>query len=336
MIPTWPILRILRALGPGALAALLASGCSRPEDNVFQGYIEGEFVHVAAPVPGILLEARVERGDSVRKGDPLFLLEATAEKADLEEAEARLDEARARLENLLKGRRPTEIAAHEARVAEAAANLEFWDGELARHRQLFRDNVIAAAELDEVTTRRDAAKAALDTASAELATARLGGREDEIEAARAAVRSAEARLARARWALDEKVQHAPEDAAVHDVLHRPGEFIPAGTPAVILLPPRNLKARFFVPQARLSSLRAGDEVEVHRDGAAAPVPARIRYVATRAEFTPPVIYSRSARAKLVFMVEAAFDPGATPGLRPGQPVDVRLRSSGPDSDAAGQ
>ena len=90
-----------------------------------------------------------------------------------------------------------------------------------------------------------------------------------------------------------------------------------------LLPPAGRKIRFYVPQSRLSDAAPGASVEVLVDGAPAPLRAVVRYVSTRPEFTPPVIYSRESRAKLVFMIEAKFAPEIARGLRPGQPVDVK-------------
>jgi HlyD family secretion protein len=111
---------------------------------------------------------------------------------------------------------------------------------------------------------------------------------------------------------------------VHDTLYRAGEWVAAGNPVVTLLPPANVKVRFFVPQPRLASIRIGQTVSVSLDGVPAPVNATVSYISTRAEFTPPVIYSRENRAKLVYMVEAAFPPAQAAHLHPGQPADVRL------------
>jgi HlyD family secretion protein len=265
----------------------------------------------------------------VKADAPLFVLESAAEQAAVTEAEKRVAQTRARLENLLKGRRPTEIAALEARAAQNRATLELAESELARSRRLQHDQVIAAAELDVAVSRRDAAQAALEAAVADLGTARLGGREDEVRAAEAEQAAAEASLVRARWTLDQKTQRSPIEARVHDTYHEPGEFVAAGSPVVALLPPSGLKVRFFVPQADLPHLAPGTEVDVFRDGTNAPLRARIAYLSTRPEFTPPVIYSRSTRAKLVFLVEATLRPEDTAGLGPGQPVDVRPAAPAP-------
>ena len=106
---------------------------------------------------------------------------------------------------------------------------------------------------------------------------------------------------------------------------RVGEWVPAGNPVVQMLPPQNLKVRFFVPEAAIASLAPGRTIAIHCDGCAADVPARITYVSREAEYTPPVIYSNESRTKLVFMVEARPALAAAPKLQPGQPVAVRVR-----------
>jgi HlyD family secretion protein len=134
----------------------------------------------------------------------------------------------------------------------------------------------------------------------------------------------EAALARARWAVEQKTQSAPTAGRIQDTLYRPGEFVPAGSPVLVLLPPENIKTRFFVPETELSSVKVGQLISVSFDGATAPLRATINYVSAQPEFTPPVIYSQQTRAKLVFLVEAAFAPADAVKLHPGQPVEVRL------------
>jgi len=112
---------------------------------------------------------------------------------------------------------------------------------------------------------------------------------------------------------------------VDDTLYQVGEWVAAGRPVISLLPPDNIKVRFFVPEPRLAELQTGAAVEVTLDGAPAPLEARVSYIATEPEYTPPVIYSRENRARLVYMVEARFAPDASAALHPGQPVEVLLK-----------
>lgn len=309
----------------GLLSALLAAtGCRERTAGGYQGYLEAEFIYVGAPLAGRLTRLAVTRGQEVKAGDLLFELEQTSEAAAVAEAEKRLAQANARLDNLRKGRRPTEIAALAAQLQRAEASLRWAEADLERRRRLLRDDVISAAELDLAQAQRDADAAQVESLRAELETARLGAREDEIRAAEAEVAATAAALERARWALDNKHQIAQADARVHDTLYREGEFVTGGMPVVSLLPPANLKARFFVPEGEVATLRIGGTVQVRVDGRPEPVPATISYVATQAEYTPPVIYNQENRAKLVFMVEAVIAPADARVLRAGQPVDVKV------------
>ena len=89
-----------------------------------------------------------------------------------------------------------------------------------------------------------------------------------------------------------------------------------------LLPPGNIKVRFYVPDTVLPSIAYGDEIKVGCDGCAGGLTARVSFIAKQSEFTPPVIYSLEERAKLVFLIEALPDKPSE--FRVGQPVDVTL------------
>jgi HlyD family secretion protein len=112
---------------------------------------------------------------------------------------------------------------------------------------------------------------------------------------------------------------------VVDTLFREGEWVPAGSPVVRMLPPANVKVRFFVPQSIVGSLKPGRAVSLRCDGCEAEIPAQITFISNSPEFTPPVIYSNETRDKLVFMVEARPSVENAPKLRPGQPVAVTLK-----------
>ncbi len=314
------------------LPLLLLWGCAPERNGVFQGYVEGEYVYASSPVGGELDELLVQRGQAVGAGQPLFRLDPEPESAALREAEGRAAQAEARLANLTKGLRPSEIAALEARLAGARSEAQFAASDVERLMRLQQDSVISPDEMDRARTRRDAALAAVASLQADLETARLGGRADEIAASQAEVESAKAARAKAAWAVDQKQQSAPGAGVVEDTLYRVGEWVAAGRPVVMLLPPENIKVRFFVPEAELGSIALGDRLSVSCDGAREPVLATVSFISTEAEFTPPVIYSRENRAKLVFMVEAQIDSGQTARLRPGQPVDVSREIRSPMSE----
>ena len=159
---------------------------------------------------------------------------------------------------------------------------------------------------------------------ADLQTARLGSRADQIKAAQANVRALEAALAQAEWNLSQKRQAASKPALVFDILYREGEWVPAGRPVVMLLPPENIKVRAFVPEALAGGIHPGETVKIFADGIPGPLLGRVSFISPQAEYTPPVIYSRESREKFVYMIEIAFDPRTAVKLRPGQPVDVQV------------
>ncbi len=304
------------------LASLILSGCTRRESSAYQGYLEGEFVTLASPLAGRLEKLTVAKGARVTAGTPLFQLEQGAESAALNEAVGRLRAAQARLADLRKGQRPSELAALDARLAQARAAAELSARELERVTRLHETHVTSDDDFDRARLSHEASVKLVAELAAQLDTAQLGARADVIMAAEAEAAAAQAALDRAGWSVAQKSQSAPRDGLVYDTLYREGEFVAAASPVIALLPPENIKVRFFVPETEFSRLKAGDVVRVALSGRDTPLEARISYLAPKPEYTPPILYNRENRSKLVFMVEAVFDPAVARDLHPGQPVEV--------------
>lgn len=314
--------RRLRRAAAGLVALVLAA-CGEAPAPGWSGYAEGDYVYVAAPLAGRLDVLAVQAGQRVSRGAPLFTLDAEAELAARDEAGARLAGAQAQAANLGSGRRREEIAVIEAQLAQARAQAELARSDLARQRQLVEQGFISKARLDDAATAVEQTRARVGELEAALRVARLPGRPDERSAALAQADAASQALRASDWRTRQKQQLAPADALVADTFFRAGEYVPAGQPVLALLPPAAIKARFYVPEAEIATLAAGQPVSLHCDGCGAPIAARISRIATQAEYTPPVIYSNAQRAKLVFLVEARPDAKDAARLRPGQPLDVR-------------
>jgi HlyD family secretion protein len=306
-----------------AALALLAS-CDKPTRDTFQGYVEGEYVYVASPLSGALEELSVQRGAQVKQGDPLFSLECGAELAAHAQATKRLEEGRSRLEDTKKGMRQSEIAALEAQLNQFRAALVLSEKEFVRQSDLVRSGASSPQDLDRARAARDQDRQRVSQTEADIKTGQLGSRTDQIAAAESNVRALEASLAKATWDLTQKRQSAPQAAFVFDTLYRVGEWVQAGRPVVVLLPPPNIKVRAFVPEVRVGSIHVGDRVQVAVDGVKGTFTGAVSYISPKAEYTPPVIYSQESRNKLVFMIEATFEPAVAAQLHPGQPVDVHF------------
>ncbi len=313
---------LFNTLAAAVTAVLSIFGGAADGPPLYQGYAEGEYVRIAVPESGVLDMLAVKRGDRVEPGQVIFALEQDREKAARAQAAAQLAQAEAQLANLTKGRRKPEIDALEAQRNQADAALRLSSAQLERIRQLASSNVAAADRLDTARASFERDQARVAELSAQIASARMAARSDEIRAAEANVEAARAALEQADWRLSKRVGIAVQGGIVTDTTFRLGETVGTGAPVVSILPPESIKVRFFVPQAVLGGLKIGQAVTLYWDGAG-EVKGHVTYVAPQAEFTPPVIYSRGNREKLVFMVEAMTDaPDAR--LHPGQPVDVSV------------
>ncbi|MEI9990350.1 MAG: efflux RND transporter periplasmic adaptor subunit [Rhizomicrobium sp.] len=263
---------------------LLLAGCGGDDDKpAWLGYVEGEDAFIAAPQAGWVARVAVRRGDAVRTGDLLFTLD------DTNQASAR-DQANAA------------IAVAQGQLAAAKANLVLAQKQLVRQANLL-------AEQAGTKQAYDVAKATYDSAGAQVA---------QIEAQ---IAQARASLAGAAYQLSERDVIARTTGRVEDVYFRAGEYAPAMTPVVSVLPPQNVFVRFFVPEGQLAHVKLGQRVAISCDGCARSIAATITFIAQQEEFTPPVIFSVGSREKLVFKLEARVPGGIR--LNPGQPVDVR-------------
>ncbi|WP_341317188.1 HlyD family efflux transporter periplasmic adaptor subunit [Paraburkholderia sp. IMGN_8] len=306
-------------------AATALAGCSHRDNSVYQGYVEGEFVYLGSSQSGKLTQLAVARGQTVDASAPVFTLESVDETAALQQAQQQLAAARAQLADIRTGKRRPEVNVTKAQLAQAVANARKAALQLTRDEAQYRVGGIPKAQLDDSRANADATAAQVRELSNQVDVALLPGRSQQITAQSAQVDAAQAAVAQAQWKLDQKRVNAPAQGLVYDTLYRVGEWVQAGNPVVQMLPPQNVKVRFFVPETVVGKLAPGRALSIHCDGCTADVPAKITYISSEAEYTPPVIYSNENRAKLVFMVEAHPSAADAVKLHPGQPVAVSLR-----------
>jgi HlyD family secretion protein len=287
------------------------------------GYVEGEPLLIAAPVSGTLAARPVMRGQTVAAGAALFTLDPQTADADTAQLAAQVAAAKAQAADLAQGRnRAPEQAAAGAALASARAQAVRAGADYERIAALAGKGFASRTQLDAARAARDSASAAVRQADAVLASGGLSaGRPEQQTAAHASVGAAEAALRAQARRRQEIAPVATAKGVVQQTFYDPGEWVPANQPVLALLPDDQRKLRFFVPQERVAGLKVGAKVRFNCDGCGVEErTATVNYIAPRAEFTPPVIYSERARAKLVFMVEAAL-PSSQP-LPLGLPVAV--------------
>ena len=306
-----------------ATVLLLLAGCTDQAGDYYSGYAEADYVRIASPIAGTLAKLYLQRGDHAEADAPAFVLEQDSERAAREQAAAQLQRAAAQLADVQKGRRPDEIAAIDAQLRQAQATATASAAELARQTRLIAGGAVSQSSLEQARAAAQRDRERVSELQAQLRINRLGARSDEIDAAKQDLKAAQAQLAQADWRLAQKTQRVPQAAEVADVLYREGEWVAAGSPVLSLLPPQNIKARFFVPETELGKLKLGQAVELRCDGCGAPIAATISFIAHDAEYTSPLIYSKENRANLVFMLEARPAPKDALRLHPGQPLEIR-------------
>ncbi|WP_137151009.1 HlyD family efflux transporter periplasmic adaptor subunit [Devosia sp. FKR38] len=298
------------------LMALLPGGASEP--TAYVGYLEADYVYVAPASPGRLVDIAVTEGQSVTQGQMLFALDDRQQAAQRDAAAARVASAQATLDNLVTGGRVQEINVIRAALDKAQSDLALAQSNLARSEKLLALGTAPSVRVEQDRAAVNAARAQVDQLTAQVDVAELPARSAQQVAAEANLTAARADAEGAAIVLADRQTTAPVDGVVDRLYFHTGEMA-GSAPVLSILPAGALKARFFVPETARASLAIGQEVQVSCDGCTA-MAARITYLAAEPQTTPPVIYSREERGRLVYLVEATL---AAPGtLQPGQPVTV--------------
>jgi HlyD family secretion protein len=305
------ILILLAAIVAAAFFAWRLFGPG-PRERYLSGYIEGESLFLAAPVAGTVSTIMADEGQRVAGGTRLFAIEPATLSAQGEQARAQVTEARTQIASARANAQQA-----EAEVTAASADAEKARRDLNRLLGVRREDPAAVAGTD-----IDAAQAALREASARLRAARetAAARRAQVAAAQAQENQAKGGSREVDIRVGQLSPPAPSPARVEEVYFRPGEWVAANQPVVSILPDDRVKVRFFVPEQEVARYRPGRSVRFSCDGCAPGLKAKISYVSPRPEFTPPVIFSRDSRDRMVFMVEAL--PASPSKLMPGLPVDV--------------
>lgn len=266
------------------LALLVLCACGRAGDKPWLGYVEGEDALISPPQPGWITHLAVHRGQWINRGDLLFMLDDTHERAARDQAAA-------------------DLASAKAQLSQEEANLVYTKIQLNRQAGLANEHAGVPATYDQA-----------------LLNYRQSDR--RIPQLEAQIRQMDGVLADAEYQLSQRRVVAYTTGRVEDIYFREGEYVPASAPVVSILPPGNIYVRFFIPETELQKAKLGRTVAISCDSCAPGLRAKIAFIAQQEEFTAPDIFSVGNREKLVFKSEARAPGGLK--LNPGQPVEVRL------------
>jgi HlyD family secretion protein len=304
------------------IIALSLNACVWQRHPHFSGYVEGEPVYIASPFEGVLQMLTVQRGQSVKKGVLLFRLDPNPQLMQLTESKAKLDEAKAILLDLQSPRRPAEIEAIKAQIAQTEAAIQLAQVRVSRFKDLYKSHAFDKDSLDVEESHLQQQKDLKRQYESNLALAESGARFDQIKAQESEVQARSAQLANAQWQFNQKTMIAPGDGVIFDTYYHVGELVHASQPVLSILRPENVYIQFFVPAQRLPQLKLRQEIHFECAGCGPNNVALIQYISPVAEFLPPLVYSRENDANIVFRVKAAIKQGGL--FKPGQPVTVIL------------
>lgn len=298
-----------------AVCALLAwAMLSRRQSTppVFTGYVVTQNLYMSAPVAGVIDALSVVRGQRVEAGAPLFRIDPTSLGARADQAAAQVDQGQAQLaaDTAALSKARADLAAAQAEVGRTASDLARY---LAAEHE--KAGSVAGQQIDQARAAATSAQRQRDAAQTDVSVAAA-----RIAASQAGLQGSRAGVIDARRQVSQLAPVAPVTARVEDIMFQPGEWVAANAPVVSLVPDDQIKVRFYVPQAMVNAYPPGTTVAIGCDGCASGMTARVNYVASRPEYTPPIIYSLATRDKLVFLIEAA--PSTRRALTPGQPIDV--------------
>lgn len=309
------------------IASVFVNACDQENQKSYQGYIEGDLNYLASPYSGVLQTLYVNKGDRVKQGDPVYQLDPQPQQAQQQQALGNLQQAESQLADLEKGQRETVLASLRAQIKQAEAEQELARKNLIRYRQLYLQKAIEELQYDQAKRNAEQSQNRVKELNANLAEAVQSSRIDLIKAQKDKIKSLQATVEELTWQLRQKTKAAPDAGRIFDRFYLPGEFIAENKPVVSLLITKNIKLVFYIPETTLSQIKIGQGINFSCDGCKQLSPATINFISPNAEFTPPVIFSRERREKLVYRVEAKLTVEVANSLNAGQPVDVYLNSS---------
>ena len=306
------------------LAALLLAACEDPgSHNIVVGELASDRIELVAEVNEPILEILVAEGEIVTAGQLILRQDDTRASARLREAEAAVGQAKARLDELVRGPRAEQIAQARANLAGAERDLEFRRAQFRRAQDLLAKELASEENRDRAKAQLDAAEANLELRRAQLQELLAGTTVEELAQAEQTLLQAQARRDSAAIDVDRHRLTAPVDGIFDSRLFEPGERPPAGQPAAVMLGGSQPYVRVYIPERLRASVRPGTEARIAIDGINAALAGRVRWVAHEAAFTPYFALTERDRGRLTYVAKVDIEQQRE-RLPDGVPVEVEL------------
>jgi HlyD family secretion protein len=306
-----------------AIAVLIAACSDTPDDNRVVGELASDRLELIAEVNEPIVEFLVAEGENVAAGQLILRQDDSRAQARLAEAQATVQQAQARLDELVRGPRQEQISQARANLDGATRDATFRQTELRRAEDLLEKELASPEFHDRAKANRDTANANLDLRRAQLQELLAGTTVEELAQAEHSLEQAKARRDNAQIDVDRHSLRAPADGLFDSRLFEPGERPSAGQPVAVMLGGEQPFARIYVPERLRVRVSPGIEAEIRVDGLDVPVPGRVRWVASEAAFTPYFALTEHDRGRLTFLAKVDITEKRD-RLPDGVPVEVEL------------
>lgn len=307
----------------GTFVITLLTACSKDDGQQALGTLERDRVTFTATSSEIIRALPIKEGSQVTEGEVLVQLDTKNQEAILARAVAEQAKADAYLLKLTNGERPEDIAAAQARVARAEAQLTEAQKNYQRKAELVRKKLISQSEKDTALAARDSARAELDSSQEEFSKLTAGSRPEDIEQAKAELMAAKADVALQQQKLAELTITATRDGLLDNLPFNLGERVPVNGIVAVIQASRVPYARVYVPATYRVNFIPGKAVQVHVDGVEKPLEGTVRWVATEPSFTPYFALTEEERSRLMYLAEVDLQ-GSAESLPSGIPAQVDL------------
>jgi len=305
----------------GLLVAIFP-GFAIEQNLVFSGYVEADYVYVAPTVTGRVETIPVTDNQYVTDREVLFKQNSDQQQAALLAAQSNVKALEAALDNIRTGAREEELAVVRAQLEMAQANLKLSKLNLDRDLQLLADGIVTDAKVEQERTAFASANAQVGQLHAQLTSMELPARSAELLKAEANVDAANAEVQAAQSKLEMLTTRSPISGRIERVLYSVGEVVRVAEPVISILPDEPHSVIFYIPEERLMEFKIGDQMLLNCDGCSSGILATLEDINVKSEFTPPIIYSRDERSRLVFRAKARLPEGVS--MNPGQPVSLEM------------
>lgn len=234
---------------------------NRPDD-IIEGQVEGTTVRISGKLPGRIMNFYVEEGDTVHAGDTLVHIHSSLADAQLTQAEALEEVARAQNRKVDAGTRSQIVQAAYDLLQQAKAAESITEKTYRRMENLYREGVMSEQKRDEAKAAYDAAVAARNAAESQYSLAKAGAQKEDKESTAALVSAAGGGVAQVQAVLEDSYLTAPFDGTIDQIYPEEGELVALGAPIMSLLRTDKRWITFNVREELLNDLPAGKKINV--------------------------------------------------------------------------